>query len=217
MLIANFTKGNEELTLDGLWMYDYGQKVQINGLNLPDVFEVHFSWQGLENAKIVTGYTENGVSYVDIPNEALTQKRAIIVYIYLSTPEEGETINTIMMYVNKRPAPESFEAPEDVDLFHYTLAAANEYLRQTKVSEVNAFEKAIESESWAHGHEKYPERDTDNAKFYAEVAKQVATATGFCYLEIEEDGHLYLSRTDNIKHSLNFCINENGRLEVEMG
>ena len=113
MLIANFSKENEELILDGLWMYDYGQKIQINGLALPAVFEVHFSWQGLEEAKIVTGYTENGMSYVDIPNEALTQKRAIMVYIYLATPEEGETIHTIMMYVNKRPAPESFETPED--------------------------------------------------------------------------------------------------------
>ena len=29
-----------------------------------------------------------------------------------------------------------------------------------------------QAETWAHGHESYPERDTDNAKYYAEQAKK---------------------------------------------
>lgn len=215
MLIAKFHKKDEEIELNGLWMYDYGQKLQIEGLDLPDVFEVHFVWKGLDNAKIVTGSTIDGVSTVDIPNEALTQKSTIKAYIYMSTPDEGETVNTIIMYLDRRIAPEGFEAPEDVDLFHYTLAAANEYLRQTKVSEQNASDSAVEAESWAHGHESYPDRNTDNAKYYSEQAKQVAVNNGFCHMEIREDGHLYLTRTENILQSLNFKIN-NGRLEVEM-
>ncbi len=215
MLIAKFHKKDEEIELNGLWMYDYGQKLQIEGLDLPDVFEVHFVWKGLDNAKIVTGSTIDGVSTVDIPNEALTQKSTIKAYIYMSTPDEGETVNTVIMYLDRRIAPEGFEAPEDVDLFHYTLAAANEYLRQTKVSEQNASDSAVEAESWAHGHESYPDRNTDNAKYYSEQAKQVAVNNGFCHMEIREDGHLYLTRTENILQSLNFKIN-NGRLEVEM-
>lgn len=123
MLIANFTNYGEEITVDGLWQYDYGQRLQINGLNLPDVFEVHLFWKGLEEAKVVTGYTENNKFYVDIPNESLKQRQAITVYIYLSTPETGKTVNTVMMFVNKRPEPEGFEIPEDIDLFHYTLTA----------------------------------------------------------------------------------------------
>ena len=54
MLIANFTNYGEEITVDGLWQYDYGQRLQINGLNLPDVFEVHLFWKGLEEAKVVS-------------------------------------------------------------------------------------------------------------------------------------------------------------------
>lgn len=215
MLIAKFHKKDEEIELNGLWMYDYGQKLQIEGLDLPDVFEVHFVWKGLDNAKIVTGSTIDGVSTVDIPNEALTQKSTIKAYIYMSTSDEGETVNTVIMYLDRRIAPEGFEVPEDVDLFHYTLAAANEYLRQTKVSEQNASDSAVEAESWAHGHESYPDRNTDNAKYYSEQAKQVAVNNGFCHMEIREDGHLYLTRTENILQSLNFKIN-NGRLEVEM-
>lgn len=216
MLIANFTNYGEEITVDGLWQYDYGQRLQINGLNLPDVFEVHLFWKGLEEAKVVTGYTENNKFYVDIPNESLKQRQAITVYIYLSTPETGKTVNTVMMFVNKRPEPEGFEIPEDIDLFHRTLTAVGEYTRQTKEAAQMADARATESESWAHGHKLYPERDKDNAKYYADQAKQVATQNGFCRMEIREDGHLYLSRTENIVQSLDFKINDKGRLGVMM-
>lgn len=176
MLIANFTKQGEEIELEELWQYDYGQKLQILGLNLPDIFEVHFSWQGLENAKVITGYTENGVSTVDIPNEALKQKRAVTAYIYLSTAEEGETVNTVMMFVNKRPAPEGFEVPEDIDLFHYTLVTASEYLKQTKEASNEANNSVVKAEAWAHGHPDFPDRAQDNAKYYAEQAEKEAAS-----------------------------------------
>ena len=120
------------------------------------------------------------------------------------------------MSFNKRPIQEEFESPEDVDLFHYTLAAAEEYKKQAKEAAHMADTRATESESWAHGHKLYPERDKDNAKYYADQAKQVATQNGFCRMEIREDGHLYLSRTENIVQSLNFKINDKGRLGVMM-
>ena len=176
MLIADFTKQGEEIELEELWQYDYGQKLQIRGLDLPDIFEVHFSWTGLENAKVVTGHTENGVSTVDIPNEALKQKRAITAYIYLSTAEEGETVNTVMMFVNKRPAPEGLEIPEDVDLFHYTLVTAAEYLKQTKEASNEANNNVVNAEAWVHGHSDFPDRAQDNAKYYAEQAEKEAAS-----------------------------------------
>ena len=201
MLIANFTNYGEEITVDGLWQYDYGQRLQINGLNLPDVFEVHLFWKGLEEAKVVTGYSENNKFYVDIPNESLKQRQAIIVYIYLSTPETGKTVNTVMMFVNKRPEPEGFEIPEDIDLFHHTLTAVGEYTRQNKRSCTYGRYQSNRVGILGTWHKLYPERDKDNAKYYADQAKQVATKNGFCHMEIREDGHLYLSRTENIVQS----------------
>lgn len=165
MLEANFTQRDEEIEVEGLWQYDYGQKLLINGLDLPAVFEVHFAYKGLEKAIPQTGYTKDGVSVVDIPNSALAQPKTISAYIYLSDASHGETTNKILLYMNKRIAPEGFEAPEDIDLFHHTLAAVKEYAERTAESEK-------EAESWAHGHEDYPERDEDNAKYYAEQAKK---------------------------------------------
>lgn len=73
-----------------------------------------------------------------------------------------------------------------------------------------------EAESWAHGRAGYPDRDKDNAMYYSEAAKQVTTKNGFCRMEIDENGHLILERTENMKDSLDFRLNENGHLEVMM-
>ena len=180
MLIAEFSRRGEEIEIDDeLWQYDYGQKIQIKGLNLPEIFEVHFSWKDLEKAKVVTGSTIDGISTVDIPNIALEQRRMITAYIYLSDTTEGETVNTILLPVNRRKAPENFESPEDVDLFHHTVEATAEYQRRAKESEKNASTQAADAEAWAHGREDHPDQAQDNAKYYAkQAAKSAAEVPG---------------------------------------
>lgn len=175
MLIANFSRRGEEIEInEELWQWDYGQKIQITGLDLPEIFEVHFSWKDLETAKVVTGFTVDGVSTVDIPNAALQQKRMITAYIYISDREEGKTINTIYMLVSSRKAPEGFETPEDINLFHHTLAAVAEYQKQAAEARDEAEEKVLEAEAWAHGREDHPEQKEDNAKYYAVEARKAA-------------------------------------------
>lgn len=171
MLIAEFSHKGEEIEIENeLWQYDYGQRLQIKGLDLPETFEVHFAWKDSEKAKVVIGSTVNGISTVDIPNVALEQRRTITAYIYLSGATEGETVNTIVLSVNKRKAPENFETPEDVDLFHHTLAAVAEYQRQAQESQEQAAARSADAEAWAHGREDHPDQEQDNAKYYAEQA-----------------------------------------------
>lgn len=173
MIVANFTGPGEEIEIENeLWMYDYGQRLQITGLALPETFEVHFAWKDREEALVQIGATVDGVSTVDIPNIALAQRSAIKAYIYLSTPEYGETTNLITMYVNKRAKPAGFEIPEDIDLFHHTLAVVAEYQRLAEEARKATENGVKESESWAHGHKAFPERDNDNAKYYAELAEK---------------------------------------------
>ena len=102
------------------------------------------------------------------------------------------------------------DIPEPSQTLYEQLMTAFDEAKQTVIDSVK------ESESWAHGHSTYPERNTDNARYYSEQAKQVATKNGFCYLEIGEDGCLYLTRTENIIDSVNFTLNDDGVLEVEM-
>lgn len=198
MIIAEFSHKGEEIEIDNeLWQYDYGQKIEIRGLDLPEIFEVHFSWKDLEKAKVVTGSTVDGASTVDIPNMALEQRRMITAYIYLSDATEGETVNTILLPVNRRKAPENFEAPEDVDLFHHTLEAAAEYQRQAKESEERAANRSADAEAWAHGREDHPDQAQDNAKYYAEQAARSAAEVPGKTEQAKKDIDKYVQRKES--------------------
>lgn len=52
MLRAVFSKFGEEIELtDELWQYDFGQKIQVTGIELPDVCEAHFQYDSLSETK----------------------------------------------------------------------------------------------------------------------------------------------------------------------
>lgn len=147
MLKAVFSRFGEEIELtDELWQYDFGQKIQVTGIELPDVCEVHFQYDNLTETKTVTGYKQEDALIIEIPNEALTSRGIIKLYIYLVSSEEGRTVNVAIMHVNRRMKPEGFEVPEDIDLFHHTLLATNEYMQQTKSAKKSAETAANQAE-----------------------------------------------------------------------
>ena len=43
IVTANFSNGGRDSITRKLYQYDYGQKIRIKGLNLPNTFEVHIS------------------------------------------------------------------------------------------------------------------------------------------------------------------------------
>lgn len=178
MLKAVFSRFGEEIELtDELWQYDFGQKIQVTGIELPDVCEVHFQYDNLTETKTVTGYKQEDALIIDIPNEALTSRGIIKLYIYLVSSEEGRTVNVAIMHVNRRMKPEGFEVPEDIDLFHHTLLAANEYMQQTKNAKKSAETAADQAESARKSAEteaKKAQTATETVKRETETAKNDA-------------------------------------------
>lgn len=183
MLKAVFSRFGEEIELtDELWQYDFGQKIQVTGIELPDVCEVHFQYDNLTETKTVTGYKQEDALIIDIPNEALTSRGIIKLYIYLVSSEEGRTVNVAIMHVNRRMKPEGFEVPEDIDLFHHTLLAANEYMQQTKSAKksaetaANQAEDAKNAAESASGSAQASADEAKTSKENAETAAKVAEA-----------------------------------------
>lgn len=178
MLKAVFSRFGEEIELtDELWQYDFGQKIQVTGIELPDVCEVHFQYDNLTETKTVTGYKQEDALIIDIPNEALTSRGIIKLYIYLVSSEEDRTVNVAIMHVNRRMKPEGFEVPEDIDLFHHTLLAANEYMQQTKNAKKYAETAADQAESARKSAEteaKKAQTATETVKRETETAKNDA-------------------------------------------
>lgn len=159
--------------VSGLWQYDYGQILSIENLNLPKTMEIHFSLDD-KNGNSITriGLTENGITTVHIPdtlleNNDIASNYNIYAFIYIADSTEGNTEYRITMPVKTRPKPNTIENPEDPALFHEIVGAVNKAADEAEQAKK-------ESESWAHGHEEYPNRVKDNAAYYAEQAKNAA-------------------------------------------
>lgn len=83
------------------------------------------------------------------------------------------------MPITARQKPEAFDAPEDAQLFREAIEMVNAAADRTEDAEKS-------SEAWAHGHKEYPDRDEDNAAYYANLAHDNATSTSKDKKSVEE-------------------------------
>ena len=185
MNIANFSKGETcKEIYSGLWQWDYGQVLRIQGLDLPTAVEIHFSLQE-KGGEAVTrvGTTKDGATDVVIPDSMLENNGSledyfIYAFIYLTDETSGQTEYKISMKVKARPKPEAFDSPEDEELFREAIAAVNEAADRAETA-------GKEAEGWAHGREDMPEKAEDNAKYYADKAAKDAEQTSADRKEVE--------------------------------
>ena len=136
MITAVFTDNDDYAHAYGLWQWDYGQQLRIEGLHLPTAVEIHFALQETGGEAITrVGTTKDGVTTVTIPDSMLegnstawTADKAYNIYawVYLSDKSSGETIKRITMQVKSRPKPEAFEAPGDGEIFRQAIEAVND-------------------------------------------------------------------------------------------
>lgn len=172
MIIANFEDENYK-RVTGLWQWDYGQVLRIQGLNLPKAVEIHFSLQesGGEAKKRV-GFTKDGVTDVVIPESMLENEESlgnydIYAFIYLTDDTSGQTEYKICMPVKARPKPEAFDKPEDGEIFREAIKAVND-----------AADRAESAEQQSAQHAEQTRQDTiktgEDRTAIAEMVKSVS-------------------------------------------
>ena len=131
MITAVFTDKSDYARATGLWQWDYGQRLRIEGLKLPTAVEIHFALTEFAGDAITrVGTTKDGVTDVVIPDSLLENQAAgatyeIYAWIYLADKTSGETIKRISMQVKRRPKPEGRDTPEDAELFREAIEAVN--------------------------------------------------------------------------------------------
>lgn len=128
-----------------LYQYDYGQVLQITGVDLPQAYEVHFG-----NAPRGESTTQIGnADGVIIPDAYLTSGSPIYAWIYLHAGnDDGETEYVITIPVNKRAAITNQEpTPVQQDAITEAIAALNDAVEQTAqdVIDTNAAKEAAEA------------------------------------------------------------------------
>ena len=131
MITAVFTDNSDYARATGLWQWDYGQRLRIEGLKLPTAVEIHFALTEFAGDAIPrVGTTKDGVTEVVIPDSLLENLAAgatyeIYAWIYLADKTTGETIKRISMQVKCRPKPEGRDTPEDAEIFREAIEAVN--------------------------------------------------------------------------------------------
>ena len=159
MITAVFTDNDDYAHAYGLWQWDYGQQLRIEGLHLPTAVEIHFALQETGGEAITrVGTTKDGVTTVTIPDSVLEGNRAtwtadkaynIYAWVYLSDKLSGETIKRITMQVKSRPKPEAFEAPGDGEIFHEAIEAVNDAAKRAEEAGDKAVAAADEAKAAA--------------------------------------------------------------------
>ena len=159
MVTAVFTDNDDYARAYGLWQWDYGQQLRIEGLHLPTAVEIHFALQETGGEAITrVGVTKDGVTTVTIPDSMLegnstvwTADKAYNIYawVYLSDKSSGETIKRITMQVKSRPKPEAFETPEDGEIFREAIEAVNDAAKRAEEAGDKAVVAADEAKAAA--------------------------------------------------------------------
>lgn len=130
--IARFKEGSRTAEVKGIWQWDYGQILRIQGLNLPTAVEIHFSLDehGGEAARRL-GVTKDGVTDVPIPDSMVENESAygdsyyFFAYIYLADEESGNTEYKIRAKISTRSKPEGYVSGGN-DTFAEILKTVNE-------------------------------------------------------------------------------------------
>lgn len=132
------------------YQYDYGKILEITGLNLPAVVEIHFKHEKLEGPAITRiGSTVDGVTTTYFPRDVLKESGAVVTYIYVSDIEHGSTEYKIFTRITERAAVQEFDAPEDCEMFHETIEVVNEATRRSEEAALLSDASAIRSEEAA--------------------------------------------------------------------
>lgn len=130
------------------YRYDYGQTLEIAGLDLSDGFEVHFQ-NGTESPEIRQGTVDgNGVGIVSVPDVTLSlDYDCAMAWVYVKTPDSGTTIKTIAINILPREKPSDAPSVDD----YPQIKKYADYVKENaeKVSEAEAVADKLKADAAA--------------------------------------------------------------------
>lgn len=166
-IVTAIFKDSTHTKVSGVWQYDYGQILRIQGLDLPTAVEVDFAVAGASESIARIGTTKDGVTDVVIPDSLIETGKNLVAYIYLRDSASGNTEYQIDMLVTKRAKPEAYDRPEDKELFGQAIEAVNTAADRAEKARQTAQEAAQKAGLDAE----------QTAQDRVEVAKMVETVT----------------------------------------
>ena len=119
MIPVAFTDQGINYDQHAFYQWDWGQKLSITGLTIPNTSEVHFARNGAIADVAIPVFGNDGTITVSIPNSIFLLEGEFNAYIYLPDTGEGKTLHSITFYVKGREKPENYNPPAET----FTLSA----------------------------------------------------------------------------------------------
>ena len=173
ILAINFM-GSRRTRSVPLYQWDYGQILKFNDLELPEVYEVHFSNNEVSGNSITSIGNADGVQ---IPDVLLQKGSSIFVWIFLhDTESDGETEYKAEIPVIRRARPTNDQpTPVQQDTITQAIAALNNAVTRT-TADVESTSASAEL--------------AEQARIAAENARAEATASALDAEQSASSAHL---------------------------
>lgn len=122
MIKACFQFGESSIIVPGLTQWDYGQILEIYGLDVTGNAEVHFALRRKQTEAVITQpEVKENVLSVRIPDMLLETGEEIAAYVYVADADSGETVRTIHFPVKRRQKPGDYDSPAEKNLLRQLM------------------------------------------------------------------------------------------------
>ena len=156
---------NGRYTAEPLYQWDINQVLEIRGLSLPSVPEIHFT-NALMDKAIVRQASMNGagVITVDVPNSLLQKPYAITAYVCIYEGDTFKSLYAVNIPVKARPKPNDYTLDNDDEVYSFN-ALENLVVNALRTfNEANArYEDATGKYTEAAENAKQAKKDYDTA------------------------------------------------------
>lgn len=179
---------NDRYTVEPLYQWDVNQDLEIYGLSLPSVPEIHFVNEAMDRAIVRQATMDDaGVITVGVPNSLLQKPYAITAYICTREGDTFKSLYAVVIPVKARKKPSDYTLENDDEVYSFNAlenkvnnavaeyeeinAKYNEALRLATESD-NALKEAVENAEQAK------ENYTAAVTAYREATSMVENSEG---------------------------------------
>ena len=202
IITASYSNGGRQTITRKIYQYDYGQKINIKGIKLPNTFEFHISNE--KKANTAETYIGNN-NEIEIPDKFLLSGKDIYIWIFLhATANDGETRYTITIPVQKKPKSTGAEpTPVERNTIDQLIAALESNLNEMQEATAQAKHEMQQNIEKAKDiFLKYPKIVEDYWYVY-DLENQIWINTGIKALAVDGVGIENIIYNDNYTITIN--------------
>lgn len=132
MIKANLSSTSGITQTEPITQWDFGQFMEITGLDIQKDVEIHFANHGEDTAIIMMGKYEDQKWTVEIPDISLTKGTDVFVFVYESSATAGRTTRKARIPITKRAKPVGYVAPKTKDYLMHLLEEAERTITESQ-------------------------------------------------------------------------------------